>query len=168
MDSRPILVIIRASATGETKMGKNALLSAVIASTVLLGCATAPPERFAVETTSLKCNGTNRCWVKVGIDKCGLASCDIYVNFGLVEVLPNVRDDASWELFAPGYQFPNDGVVFEEACRSVFTPCNREANGQKFVCKNNHPPGKVQTCKYTIKLTGPLNVNPLDPFFVNE
>jgi len=150
-------------------MAKRALLSAVIGSIALLGCATPAPNQFAEEGTSLKCNGQNRCWVKTHVYNCGLTGCDISVNYGLVEVSPGITDNITWELVdSLGYQFPNDAVVFEDACRTIFAPCNRESSGVRFVCKNNHPSGKVQSCKYTIKATGPMNVHPLDPWVVNQ
>ena len=53
----------------------------------------------------------------------------------------------------------------------VFT-CRHEQNRKRFVCMNSHPvnaPGSgVQIYKYTVNLRGPLPVNPLDPFMVND
>lgn len=73
-----------------------------------------------------------------------------------------------WQLdaaSAPGYAFPRDGIVFPSSGASEFVDCHPIQGGAVYFCKDlNTKPGKY---KYTINLTGPRPVPPLDPSVVN-
>ena len=150
-------------------MAKRALSIFVASCLTLLGCATPSTSQVASETTPLKCTGANRCWSKVGVKNC-VARCDVALQYDVIEILPNIKDEVSWELQDSSYEFPDNGIVVEDGGR-VFS-CRHEQNRKRFVCANAHPvnpPGSgVQIYKYTINLRGPMPVNPLDPFMVND
>ena len=66
---------------------------------------------------------------------------------------------------APGYTFPNNGIVLPSSASSEFPDCHPIQGGATFFCKDlNSRPG---TYKYTINLTGPQQVPPLDPTIKN-
>ena len=73
-----------------------------------------------------------------------------------------------WQLdaaSAPGYSFPRDGIVFPQSGASEFENCHPIQNGAVYFCMDrNTKPGQY---KYTINLTGPRPVPPLDPSVVN-
>jgi hypothetical protein len=152
-------------------MGKRLLLLAAVLCLILVGCVTpaTSQSQFAAERAPLKCTGANRCWSKVGVKNC-VARCDVALQYDVIEILPNVKDQVSWELQDPSYEFPDNGIVVDDGGK-VFT-CRPEQNRKQFICMNAHPvnpPGSgVQIYKYTINLRGPLPVNPLDPFMVND
>jgi hypothetical protein len=136
---------------------------------MLLGCATPSTSQVTTERAALKCTGANRCWAKVGVKNC-TARCDVALQFDVIEILPNVRGDVSWELQDPSYEFPDNGIVVDDA-EGVFR-CRPEQNRKVFICANAHPPNPpglgVKVYKYTINLRGALPVNAYDPFMVND
>jgi hypothetical protein len=73
-----------------------------------------------------------------------------------------------WQLdsaSAPGYSFPSNGIVFPSSGASEFVDCHPIQQGAVYFCKDlNTKPGRY---KYTINLTGPRPVPPLDPSVVN-
>jgi hypothetical protein len=150
-------------------MAKNVLLLVAITCLMLAACATPTSSQVITEKAPLKCNGANRCWSKVGVKNC-TTRCDVAIQYDVMEILPNVKGDVSWELQDSPYEFPDDGIVVDDGGK-VFR-CRHEQNRKQFVCANNHPPSQpgtgVQIYKYTVKLRGPLPVNPLDPFMVND
>jgi len=150
-------------------MARKTLLFTVAWCLTLAGCATPSSSQVVTERAPLKCTGANRCWSKVGVKNC-TTRCDVAIQYDVMEILPNVRGDVSWELQDSAYEFPDDGVVVEDG-GTVFR-CRHEQNRKQFVCANSHPPNQpgtgVQIYKYTVKLRGPLPVNPLDPFMVND
>ena len=150
-------------------MAERALLFASVCCLALGGCATPSTSQVVTEKAPLKCTGANRCWSKVGVKNC-TTRCDVAIQYDVMEILPNVRGDVSWELQDASYEFPDNGIVVDDA-GSVFR-CRHEQNRKRFVCANSHPanaPGTgVQIYKYTVNLRGPLPVNPLDPFMVND
>ena len=74
-------------------------------------------------------------------------------------------DRIIWQLpLNTTYTFPADGIVIKDG--GVVFKCNVEANGKRFVCKNNKTPGMY---KYTIKvMDGAKTLQPLDPFVLND
>jgi len=150
-------------------MAKTILLSIAVFCLTLVGCATLTTNQVVTESAPLKCTGANRCWSRVGVKNC-VARCDVAIQYDVMEILPNVKGDVSWELQDPSYEFPDNGIVVDDGGK-VFS-CRHEQNRKRFVCANSHPvnaPGTgVQTYKYTVNLRGPLPVNPLDPFMVND
>lgn len=75
----------------------------------------------------------------------------------------------SWQLPNGGpYKFDHDrGIVVEGEKTSghvAFTDCKPEQNDYRFVCKND---GTAGWYKYTIRVVGPANIPPLDPFIRN-
>ena len=136
---------------------------------MLLSCAAPSTSQVTTERAPLKCTGANRCWAKVGVKNCG-ARCDVALQYDVIEILPNVIGDVSWEIQDTGYEFPDNGIVVDDGGK-VFR-CRHEQDRKRFVCANAHPPNPqgtgVQIYKYTINLRGPLPVNPYDPFMVND
>lgn len=66
------------------------------------------------------------------------------------------------------YRFPANGVVVEpeEKTRHVaFKDCGVKADGRHFRCTNDGTPGRY---KYTIRVTGPERIEPLDPWIRNH
>ncbi len=150
-------------------MAKTIPFFVAICCWALAGCAAPGPNEIVTERSPLKCTGQNRCWSKVGVKNCS-TRCDVAIQYDVMEILPNVRGDVSWELQDSAYEFPDNGIVVDDG-GAVFR-CRHEQNRKRFVCANSHPqnpPGAgVQTYKYTVNLRGPLPVNPLDPFLVND
>lgn len=75
----------------------------------------------------------------------------------------------SWQLPNGGpYKFDHDrGITVERektTGHAAFTECKPEQNDYRFVCKND---GTTGWYKYTIRVVGPANIPPLDPFIRN-
>jgi hypothetical protein len=72
-----------------------------------------------------------------------------------------------WQLNAPGYEFPRNGVVMPDDPNPEFPDCHPEHGGQIYSCKAlNGKPGYKY--KYTINLSGAPTVAPLDPWIYND
>ena len=142
-------------------MSAKALSAAIVLSAGLLGCATNP---FGGDTRLLRCQGQN-CDVKVAVS-CSLGLfCTAFVDSETLEVPRGNSPNITWELVSPGYTFPSNGIVIQDA-GGEFVDCHVEANGRKFACHNRHTkPGKY---KYTINITGSPAVPPLDPWIDNQ
>ncbi|SRR6266567_650125 len=142
-------------------MSAKALFSAIVFCVALLGCATSP---FGVDGRTLRCTGPS-CDVQVAV-ACSLALfCTASVNNETVQVSRGNSPNITWELVSPGYTFPSNGIVIQDA-GGEFVDCHVEANGRKFACHNRHTkPGKY---KYTINITGSPAVPPLDPWIDNQ
>lgn len=89
----------------------------------------------------------------------------VVVNLEPIVIDKNEKDVwITWQL-TPGspYTFPNDGIVIAGAGDEF--NCHREENKQRFSCKDKHSkPGRY---KYTIRVDGPENPEPLDPSIMN-
>ena len=122
-----------------------------------------------VQPTPKDCpDNAGRCDIKVGIVKCSSIpnACDLYVEYDIVRFGPGRNGPIRWELQEPGYVFPDDGITFVAACAQSFRNCRPIENGRAFQCQNAH--SQAGYCKYTVKITGPTNTNPLDPWVVND
>ena len=132
---------------------------AIAACFVLLGCASAPGIR---QQSKITCDGSAKCEVKVMVD-CSSAGCQVSVDHDLVVVIDKKQLDIAWLLpNGSEYTFPENGVAFVD---SKDFEC--KADGKlKFVCKDKH--SKFGAWKYTINVTGPRTVPPLDPWVIND
>ena len=142
-------------------MSAKALFPAIVFCAVLLGCATSP---FGGGEKTLRCTGQN-CDVEVAVS-CSLGFfCIASVNNTTVEVTRGNSPNITWQMISPGYTFPSNGIVIQDA-GSEFDNCHVEANGRRFACHNKHTkPGKY---KYTVNVAGSPAVPPLDPWIANE
>jgi hypothetical protein len=145
-------------------MGKRALVCAAIVSACVLGCATPgpfhPSERMAKKN---ECDGSKKCEVVVDV-KCYF-TCALQIEYDVVVVTGKKKTDVSWKLAADSpYTFPATGIVIADAGDEF--KCGVETDPHTFTCKNNH--GKFGVYKYTINVTGPRPVDPLDPWMVND
>lgn len=66
---------------------------------------------------------------------------------------------------AAGYTFPNNGIVLPTTAGAADFNCQAIQGGAVFFCQDrNSMPG---TYKYTVNLTGPQQLTPLDPWIRN-
>ena len=100
-------------------MAKRILFFVTAVSLMLLGCTTPSTSQVVTERGALKCTGANRCWSKVSVKNC-TTRCDVALQFDVIEILPNVRGDVSWELQDSSYEFPDNGIVVDDGEAS---PC---------------------------------------------
>jgi len=137
---------------------------------IFAGCGTQPTgERFMMQPMPKDCpDNQGRCEIKVGVAKCSAVpnACDLYVDYDIVRFGRGRNGPIRWDLQEPGYVFPDDGITFVAACAPSIRNCRPVANGRAFQCENMH--AQEAYCKYTVKITGPTNTNPLDPWVVND
>jgi hypothetical protein len=71
----------------------------------------------------------------------------------------------TWELVNRHYSFVEIKVEPNSAGQVAFSNCRDSEQGRKLKCDNNGTPGKY---KYTIKVRGPAEIEPLDPWIRND
>ena len=146
----------------------RALIAGVI---VVTGCVTPPPgERIMVNPAPKNCpDAAGRCDVKVGFDACYsfMTICTLKVDYPAVRFAAGNRGTIVWSITDPAYSFPSDGITFvEPKCAEAIKPCLPIAGGRQFQCVNPH--AISDWCKYVVKITGPIQTEPLDPWVVND
>lgn len=144
------------------------LIGAVI---FVAGCVSTPPgERIMVNPAPKPCpDNAGRCDVKVGFDACYAFStvCTLKVDYPIVQFAAGKNGPIRWSIADSNYTFPNDGITFVDAkCAEAIKPCQPIAGGREFQCVNPH--SSKQFCKYIVKITGPIQTEPLDPWVVND
>lgn len=149
-------------------MSRRALCSALIASAMLLGCASVQRDGGAG-------NEVHRGHLT---GECHSASCKVDVDVNCVGtqcagvVDPKVlaidhgQDNQiiMWTLNTAGFEFPIDGVSFEKPNWK----CERQ-DAQKFKCTDAHY--VKDAFRYTVKVTNvahPGDIVPVDPWIVNN
>jgi hypothetical protein len=142
----------------EAQMVTRTLVSAVVASLFIAGCASMKPTDFSPRPSAKECNGSGNCTVSVSV-------VDLSIKVDPEFVIFNNRRGSSikikWEIQTAGYaidsiEIPDGGGDFAE--------CGPEGN--HFSCKNLHKTFGV--FKYTVKVRGQPPVPPKDPWMVND
>jgi hypothetical protein len=134
------------------------LLSAVILSFFVGGCASMKPVEFAPRPSAKECNGTGNCTVNVSVVDLTIRTDPEYIIFN------NGRNNEikiKWEMQTSGYAI--DAVEIPDGGDEFFG-CGPEGN--HFSCRNRHKTFGVY--KYTIKVRGQPSVPPRDPWMVND
>jgi hypothetical protein len=150
-------------------MHKRAVWSAVVACSMLAGCASLHPEPPR-QSRRLDCDGSKACTVTINVACERFYGCTLSADYDLVLVAGRGRNvDIEWVLAGePGAEFASNGIVLD----SSELACKAKPDKRQFGCSDKHSDFGV--FKYRVNVTvpgsafGPRGAPVLDPWIVNN
>lgn len=135
---------------------------------VLAGCITVNTGE-PMPMSARKCSNTEACQTAVSVDSFMVFWRRAAVADQTLEL--NGARSVTWALASAGYQFADNGIEFSlkpgGKDPSGLFDCTKSQDSMSFTCSVSEKAGKGSYYAYTLRLVGPDNPYPLDPWIKN-